>query len=179
MSPPLLRQCRSQWSPQEFLSLIIEPVISHLGVSSRAAAQLLLGTALHESAGLQYRRQLGGGPARSFFQMEPATHNDIWANYLVYKPTLGASVEELLAISMGDKIYELEFNDNYAAGMARVHYMRVSEPLPKFNDLDAQAIYWKQYYNTSLGAGTPTKYKNDWHTYVPNSLTYRPDNRTA
>ena len=173
MTLPLHIEHRTTWTPQEFLSLIIEPVLSHLGKPSKAAAQLLLGTALHESGGLKYRQQRGNGPALSFFQMEPATHNDIW-RYLNRsdKASLAASIERLRRLG-SDKLYELEYNDNYATGMARVHYIMKPEKLPNFNDLDGQANYWKQYYNTELGAGTPTKYKSDWQTYVPNALEYR------
>lgn len=172
MALPLFNGRRDDWTPQEFLTQIIEPVLCHLDAFSPAASQLLLGTALHESGGLRYRRQQGGGPARSYFQMEGATHDDIWDNFLKYKKALAAKVEELIPAG-ANKRTELETNDNYAAAMARVHYRRVPAALPAFNDLDAMANYWKQYYNTPLGAGTPTKYKNDWNTYVPSPLNYR------
>ena len=172
MTLTLFTTRRDDWTPQEFLTLIIEPVLCHLEAFSPAASQLLLGTAVHESGGLRHRRQVGGGPARSYFQMEGATHDDIWDNYLRYKSDLKAKVEALIQPG-ADKHHELEHNDNYAAAMARVHYRRVPAALPSFNDLDAQANYWKQYYNTPLGAGTPTKFKNDWNTHVPNALTYR------
>ena len=40
--------------------------------------------------------------------------------------------------------------------MCRLHYRRVPKPLPQ--TLDEQANYWKEYYNTSKGAGTPEKF---------------------
>ena len=55
---------RDDWTPQEYLTQIIEPVLCHLGAFSQAAAQLVLGTALHEGGGLRYRRQIGGGTGR-------------------------------------------------------------------------------------------------------------------
>jgi hypothetical protein len=69
-------------TPQVFLTTIIEPVLHHLTEIpyDRAAAQLLLGTALKESLQLKYRRQIQG-PALGYYQMEPATHDDIWNNY--------------------------------------------------------------------------------------------------
>ncbi len=164
---------RDNWSPQDFVTLIIEPVLCHLDAHSVSAAQLLLGTAVHESGGLKHRRQVGGGPALSFFQMERATHDDIWANYLRYKKSLAASITSLMTDANANKHNELEFNDNYAAGMARAHYRRVSQALPEANDLEGHANYWKAHYNTSLGAGTPTKYLNDWRHHVPDSITFR------
>ena len=50
--------------------------------------------------------------------------------------------------------------------MCRVHYARVSEPLPEAGDLDGQAHYWKDHYNTRLGKGTPSGYIQAWNQYV-------------
>lgn len=163
---------RDDWTPQEFLTQVIEPVLCHLGAFSMAASQLVLGTALHEGMGLRHRRQIGGGPGRSYFQMEGATHDDIWENYLKYKKDLREKVEALLPAG-ANKHHELENNDNYAAAMCRVHYRRQPSALPSFNDLEGQARYWKQYYNTPLGAGTTTKYIDDWNTYVRTPLNFR------
>lgn len=46
---------------------------------------------------------------------------------------------------------ELITNLMLAATMARIHYMRNKEPLPKANDVDAIWEYYKKYYNTQLG----------------------------
>jgi hypothetical protein len=69
-----------------FVRATIGPVLRQLGLDEyrmQAAEELLLGTALQES-GLIYRRQLNNGPALGLFQMEPATHDDIWADFLTY-----------------------------------------------------------------------------------------------
>jgi hypothetical protein len=163
---------RDDWTPQEYLTQIIEPVLCHLGAFSMGASQLVLGTALHEGGGLRYRRQIGGGPGRSYFQMEGATHDDIWDNYLKYQKALREKIEALLPAG-ANKHQELENNDNYAAAMCRAHYRRQPGALPAYNDLEGQARYWKQYYNTALGAGTTTKYINDWNTYVRSPLNFR------
>ena len=155
-------------TPQQFLSQFILPALDHLfaAQSSPAAAQLLLATALHESGGLHYRRQVGGGPARSYYQIELATHDDIWQNYLRYRPSLAKSVRSLLSGSNADLAHELEFNDKYSTAIARLKYQRVPEPLPSFGDLSAMASYWKRYYNSIYGKGTPGKFLDDWHHYT-------------
>lgn len=43
-----------------------------------------------------------------------------------------------------------------SAAMARLYYLTHEAPIPK--DLDGQARYWKQYYNTDMGAGTPEQF---------------------
>lgn len=148
-----------------FLNHIIRPSLGCIGLSTPAACELLLGTALVES-GLLHRRQLGGGPARGFFQMEPATHDDIWTNFLNYRSQLAGSVASLLSSPGADKHTELETNDRYACAMARVHYARAPAPLPRAGDVVGMARYWKQYYNTLLGAGTESKYTRKWTAVI-------------
>jgi len=149
-----------------FRKTVIQPVLLRFGVKNIAAEELLLGTAVQESLNFMYRSQVGGGPAKGYFQMEPATHNDIWDNYLKYRKNLASNVMSFLSTPNADRILELENNDKYAAAMARVHYMRVTAPLPKAGDVAAQARYWKQYYNTPLGKGVPHEYINKWNKYV-------------
>lgn len=139
-------------NPQQFRVQIVRPTLMHLDLHSQAAENLLIGTALQESR-LTYLRQLGTGPALGVMQMEPATYNDIWLNYLKYQPELAAKVKEFqpkAAFGASDMIGNLP----YAVAMARVHYRRVKDPLPAALDARALAAYWKQYYNTPLGAGT-------------------------
>ena len=131
----------------EIYSGVVLPVVEVLG-GGEAAAQLVYRTGLAES-GYRVTRQVGGGPALGYWQMEPATEIDIQENFLEYRPAL----EEKLWL-VADGPHNLETNHMYACAMCRVHYMRVSAPLPDADDLEAQAAYWKQHYNTPLGAGT-------------------------
>ncbi|OUR88541.1 hypothetical protein A9Q81_23380 [Gammaproteobacteria bacterium 42_54_T18] len=145
---------------------VIRPVLKEMDLYSLAAEELLLGTAVQESLNFTYRTQMGGGPAKSYFQMEPATHDDIWNNFLCYKAELADKVIATLTAPNADKIDELENNDFYAAAMARVHYYRVPKALPDAGDLTGQAKYWKQYYNTPLGKGKVSEYVEKWELYV-------------
>lgn len=139
--------------PQHFRTLIIRPVLTQLQLHSPAAENLLLGTALQESQ-LKYLKQLGAGPALGALQMEPATHDDIWHNYLAYQPDLVSKLKSITrAIGPGNAA-EMIGNLYYAVAMARVHYRRVAAPLPAAIDARGLAAYWKQYYNTPGGAGT-------------------------
>lgn len=127
-----------------------------------AAEELLLGTALQES-GLVYRKQLGGGPALGLYQMEPATHDDIWNNYLKYHPDIANAIKSMFTPAGGVlSAQNLITDDGYATIMARIMYYRVNQAMPAEGDLAAQASYWKQYYNTSMGRGTAVEYVNKW-----------------
>ncbi len=148
---------------QVLLTGSIKPALLAIGMGSTAAQQLVLGTACGESD-LKYRTQIGGGPALGLFQMEKATHDDIWDNYLKYRTPLSNKVMALLKNT--DKHEQLTNNDKYAAAMCRVHYARKPQALPKVNDLDEIAKYWKKHYNTPKGAGTVAKFKKKWQLYA-------------
>jgi hypothetical protein len=149
-----------------FRTTIIKPVLAKMNLGGEAAEELLLGTAVQESMNFKYRRQMSGGPAVGYYQMEPATHDDIWNNFLKYRTKLANAVSSFLTSPTANKHSELETNDKYATGMARIHYSRVPVPLPAKGDLIAQANYWKQYYNTPLGKGLPKEYIHKWNLYV-------------
>lgn len=143
---------------------IVRPVLVELGLHSDAAEALLLGTAVQES-GLVWLRQLGGGPALGIYQMEPATHDDIWANYLAYRDELADKVARLAA-PWPDRHRQLVTNLAYATAMARIHYRRVPAALPAAGDVDGLAAYWKNHYNTAQGAGTVAEFAEKYRHHV-------------
>ena len=149
---------------KQFRELVIRPALEALHLWSEAAEELVLGTALQES-GLRYLEQIGGGPAMGLWQMEPATHNDIHANFLAYRGDLSSRLNSLAvvpnAMSMVGNLW-------YGAAMCRIHYLRVPQALPKAGDLDAQAVYWKAHYNTHKGKGTTAEYVANWRRYMGN-----------
>ncbi len=134
---------------EQFQKIIVRPTLNYLGFGGAAAEQLLIGTALTESR-LQYLKQRFG-PARGVFQMEPATHDDIWENYLKHKDEIREKICTLL--TQQNPVDQLYGNLAYACAMARIHYLRIPEKLPQSKDLPAMAKYWKKYYNTHLGKG--------------------------
>ena len=85
--------------PRQFRRHGVRPVLEHLArteprLDSRAAEDLLLGTALMES-GLREIEQRGG-PALGFFQIEPATFADVYDRYLTQRrPDLLITVDGL------------------------------------------------------------------------------------
>lgn len=136
---------------------IITPVLIKMDMFSPAAVQLLIGTCAVESKMGYYRRQMGNGPARGIFQMEPDTEKDIWINYVAYKKGMKDMIKRVSDVD-GPNPSALEFNLTYQVVMARLHYRRVPQALPLFSDIKGMANYWKKYYNTVLGAGTVEKF---------------------
>jgi hypothetical protein len=135
--------------------LVIRPTLARLpfGDAPRGAAEnLLLGTIAQES-GAQYLAQYPTGPALGFFQMEPATHQDILTNFIEVRPALKAAVDGLAAADPA-RDSQLVTNVAYATAVARCLYRRIPNPLPLANDVAGLAAYYKQFYNTPLGAAT-------------------------
>jgi hypothetical protein len=144
---------------------IIIPTLKTMNMGGDNIAELLLGTALVESR-LTWRKQMGNGPARGLYQMEMATHDDIWDNYLSYRKSLADKVLQFKTSHKANAEEELINNDSYATAMARVHYARVKEAIPDAGDIVGMANYWKKYYNTILGKGFPDKYVEVWNQTV-------------
>ena len=147
---------------------IITPTLNHLGekYASAAAKKLMLGTALVES-NLVFLHQIGGGPARGLWQMEPATHGNHVA-WLAKAENWG--LQQRIGLLLNSSYYlfiptfsQLAGNLYYACAMARVHYWRVPSQLPDADDLYGLATYWKQHYNTVEGKGTVTRFMQVWH----------------
>lgn len=135
---------------RQFKSFIVKPVLDHLDLGGLAAVNLLTGTAMVES-GISFVRQIPNGPAVSLFQMEMNTHNDIWENFLKYKKPLRDRIS-VLKIPVLSDAENMQVNNAYSVAMCRIHYLRVSETLPEYDDPIALAGYHKKHYNTVLGA---------------------------
>lgn len=148
--------------------LIIE-TLKEVDLHSDSAVELLMGTAAVESNLGEYIKQVNG-PALGIFQMEPETYFDIWENYLKFKPmtfSKNYNIEHL----QGKQLYKhgadtMRYNLKYAIIMTRLHYLRRPEPLPKANDIEGLAYYWKSYFNTRLGKGKQTDFIDKYIKYV-------------
>lgn len=135
---------------------------------SDSAVMMLLETACAESQ-LTYVKQIGGGPALGFFQMEPATYTDIF-NWIClkgkeYYNRVSYCIYELPESNiMLPNHTHLIHNIRLQTVFARLHYWRVKDPIPEASP--ARAEYWKKFYNTPLGKGTVAHYLNS----IPASL---------
>ena len=147
---------------EHFLDEVVIPTLKELDMYSEEACLLVVGTAIQESR-LHYLKQIPSGIAKGICQMEEATHDDIWDNFLKYKPEIKEKLMGLTNQSM-DLVDQLKGNLYYAVAMCRIHYYRVSEALP--NDLEGMARYWKKYYNTELGKGTVEEFIHNYKQAV-------------
>ena len=135
---------------------IIRISIRPLGLWSHAAEELLMMTAAHESLLGKFTKQIGG-PALGIYQMEPATLTDIHCNYLLFRPDLKKQIEHVSGVSAAH-FNHLQYNPVYSSIMARIQYLRCSDPLPDASDSWAMAEYAKDVYNTRKGKADPADY---------------------
>jgi len=145
--------------PKQLLEYVITPALLrlHPDISmSRAAAQLVLGTALHESGGLVWLDQVDKaakpGPAYGLWQMEKITFDDHLSRL---SDRLEKSVYGYL--SRMPVVEDLHWNLLLGATMCRILYYHAPEALPAAGDALGMAQLWKKRYNTPLGAGTVEK----------------------
>lgn len=142
--------------PRQFVKHIVRPTLDRIGLPSRQADVLVLGTALVESR-LRYVDQIDKadkpGPAFGVYQCEGPTHAALHRKFLVRYPELRAKVLRLAGSYTSDfpDPGELVFNLAYATAICRVHYRDVQAPLPAMSDAAAMADYHKRYYNTYSG----------------------------
>ncbi|KKK68336.1 hypothetical protein LCGC14_2945100 [marine sediment metagenome] len=119
------------------------------------AVTLVLRTGVVESDYF-YQRQLGEGPARSFWQIEPPTAKDILGRYLQRedKGNLKMRVQHLLGFRVQWLLEEenrldmhLQGNEILGVILCRLKYWPVPEPIPHARYVDLQAQYWLEHYN--------------------------------
>ena len=150
---------------QQLLDYIIKPTLEYMGggYNSKDAQMLLLATAAIESDCGFYIKQING-PALGIWQMEPATHDDIWENCDALKGMhFSASINRLVDdVAWVNEYGNLISNPMYACAMARLKYSMDKAPLPSHKEIFEIYRYYKKIYNTPLGASTFQKFQFAW-----------------
>jgi hypothetical protein len=142
-------------NPSELAAYVIAPALSRLTPHipfSRAAIQLVLGTALTESELVhldQVDKSAKPGPAYGLWQMEELTFKD---HLRRLDPKLEAGVFGYL--NRLPDVTDLHWNLLLGAAMCRILYFHAPEALPGDGNAYGMAQFWKKRYNTALGAGT-------------------------
>ena len=132
---------------------------------SEDAVKLLMLTWAIESDGGKYIRQLGGGPALGYWQVEPATMRDIYDNFLVFRRNLSNDI--LLATGVGQpNEWHLEVNIAYNIIMARLVYWRSPDPIPTTDE--GRAKYHNEIYN----GGRDNYSRPDWQVALAKYRLY-------
>ena len=152
-----------------FRIYIIRPALEAVALHSQWAENLLLGTALQESR-LEFLHQLNG-PALGFYQMEPATHDDLWNNWIKYRPDMEDKARGFISATPAMSVpgvfehpqpSQMIWNLRYATVMCRLHYYRASFNIPNADKPAELGAVWKRVYNTYKGAGTVDQFVQNY-----------------
>lgn len=152
----------------QFKEVIVRPVLDDLQMYSENAETLLMFTAGAESLGGTYLTQVKG-PALGVFQCEPDTHYDIWFNFIKYRSGLMNIMALKFAVNNIPEAFRLVYDLRYAAAIARIHYLRVKEPLPNKDNIEAVYEYYKKYYNTVKGKSSQSKAIANYESFLKNA----------
>ena len=146
--------------------LWIRPALQAIGLDDPAHVNIVTGIGLVES-GYVWLEQLHGGPARGFWQMEPATHDDIWKN------SLPAPCRSKIASGLNRLLYGQPHSADlmialplYGAGMCAVKVLLAPEPIPAADDAAGQARYHKRWYYSPLGAASVMAHIPDFQAAI-------------
>ncbi len=156
---------------KDFRDLVVRPTLEAMedlwpGASRPAAVNLMVGIAAKESTirGETYLKQVGG-PALGIFQIEPATHADLWDTYLLYPSRLDKAVfmRDLLSVEAPSDEeamhHELIYNLRYATAVARLKLWRCSFQWPEDpDDVEALGAIWDEHYNANPDHGTVAEF---------------------
>lgn len=141
------------------------PKEKYVKLSTCSAVELLVMTAAQESLLGRYLSQLGGGPALGIFQIELNTYQDLFVNYLRYRPYMSEIVDSFTSPSCSFKL-QLKANIPLQIVLARLLYLRHPTPLPSYPRANAIAEYYKKYWNTSKGEATVDDVLRNYRKYA-------------
>lgn len=144
---------------QQFITQVAEPVLEGLveaGVPySATALNLCMGTIAQESLLGTFLVQEGGS-ALGIGQIEPTTLADLLSRID------GAQGKFLDGISTKETAERnVVTNLSYAFALVRLFYWLIPDPLPE-NTVSGLFAYYKQWYNTPLGATTLRQWRQNW-----------------
>jgi hypothetical protein len=148
-------------NPRQLRDLVVRPTLAYLGLpSGEVAERLVMGTAAQESK-LRHIHQLGRGPARGLWQMEPATFRDLWDR----RGKLALKLEALSALEP-DPVDQLIGNLYLGCAMCRVHYYMRPFNMPTTATVHDLGAIWKQHYNTVKGKGTVEEFVGNYRALL-------------
>jgi hypothetical protein len=134
----------------QFRDLIIR-TLTEMGIPSRSATELLMGTCAQESQFGTFFRQIHG-PALGCMQIESDTFD--WLRQKYYP-------KYSIVTRMWFECLEWDIRSSII--MARLKYLSCPGAIP--TTLEGQAAYWNRYYNANPVFGTDEEYIANYKKY--------------
>jgi len=140
----------------QFRDFVVKPTLKQLGVQSKSAENLLLGTAAQESGlGFHFKQKHQHGIG--IYQISPQRHTKVWDNYLVDQPELASQIRGLASQHefLENPHAELATNLRYATAIAWMIYQQAAITLPQdSDDIVDLANIWARHFHCRPGANT-------------------------
>ena len=149
----------------QFRKCILQPALDALALYSEEAEELLVATMAQESLGGTYLCQ-DNGPAFGIYQMEPRTHDDLWNTILVRDQNVRWKIMKTLNTASNPAASRMVWDLYYATFMARVFFLRITEPLPPHNDIELIWQYYKSFWNTNLGSAQKDAFIKNYNVFI-------------
>lgn len=125
-----------------------------LGHGSGHAVALMVETAAQETRLGAYRDRTDYAAGTGLCQIDEIAFNDIVARTAPRRRVL---LKEHFDVDLSRIQYrELEHAPLLGMLFCRLHYILVPAPVP--DTVEGRAAYWKRFYNTEAGRGTPGEY---------------------
>ncbi|GAA5316156.1 MAG: hypothetical protein AseanaTS_13610 [Candidatus Pelagadaptatus aseana] len=134
---------------EELRAYVVAPCLEHLGEWSKAAENLLLGTAALESS-MGFHLHNHGQRGVGLFQILPERHTEIWDHFLIGDADMASKVRGLASQRefLVHPHAELATNLSYATAIAWMIYKYNRITLPDASDTEGLAKAWiKGYHN--------------------------------
>lgn len=132
-------------NPADLAKHVIKPTLQYLGMDSKAAEHLLLGTAAQESNFDPFESFSGG---IGIYQISSQEHRRAWDHFLAFKPELASLVRGLASQHqfLHNPDWELKTNLAYSTAIAWVIYLQSGTQLPEADDADGLSQYWENNF---------------------------------
>lgn len=118
------------------------------------AVDMLLETAAAETHTGLFRDPTPGGAGRGLFQCDRIAFEDVQVR--APRSDMDKVLVEFGIDVLSAEHRDLDFSPLLATIVCRLFYKRIPEAFP--SSMTERANYWKRYYNTALGKGTPEQY---------------------
>ena len=158
--------------PSVLINYFIRPACDYLvkycpNCNGLNSIQMMLAIAAQETHCGLYFKQMGNGPARGIWQVEPKTSRDTYLNYIGYKNGLSELLEGMYSPIL--KAPHIQ-SPLYNCAIARLCLYRYPEAIPKLGDRDGMWTLYKKRYNSVLGKATKAEWNENWEQYVAPSV---------
>jgi hypothetical protein len=143
--------------------------VSGLKLNTLSAVKLIMGTAATESRMGEFIKHSGGGPGVGVYQVQPVAFRDL-VSKMNGNPKLKGAVFPFSGTSPWPMTNQIAGNMFLATSVCRMIYWFSQEALPPPGDIIGLATYYKEYYDSQIGAKAAEIWLDSWKQFNLDTL---------